>query len=67
MINIAFNGAACQIKKSISLAEFLSRQQLNLEYSAVAINRAFVARSEYPNIILDEGDQVECVTPMQGG
>ncbi len=67
MINIVFNGAKYQIKKASTLADFLAQQQFNLEYSAVAINRAFVARSEYPNIILDEDDQVECVKPMQGG
>lgn len=34
---------------------------------AVAVNDTFVPRSEYENTILNDGDRVELLVPMQGG
>ena len=34
---------------------------------AVAINDAFIPRSDYESTILNDGDRVELLIPMQGG
>lgn len=34
---------------------------------AVAVNGNFVARADYDKVILQEGDQVDIVSPVGGG
>ena len=50
-----------------SLYNFLIEQNIKLEYVAVAINCKFVPKHEYKNIILKDNDDIEILSPMQGG
>ena len=51
----------------INLMEFLSLNSYSIDYIAVAINLEFVPKSQYKLTYLKDGDDIEIVTPMQGG
>ncbi len=64
---ICLNGNNKEVNESLTVAELLQQEQLMLEYCAIAINREFIPKSTYRDRVLQPGDQVECLTPMQGG
>jgi sulfur carrier protein len=52
---------------NLSLDEFLKNQNIRIEYVAIAVNCKFIPKSMYKDIELQEGDDIEVLTPMQGG
>jgi len=66
MINIVFNGETKQVQSGV-LAACLDEVRENKRPCAVAVNQVFVPRSEYASTVLQEGDRVELLVPMQGG
>ena len=67
-MKIRVNGEWEEIAEATVIA-VLEKRRLSTEnpWFAVAINRTFVPRSEYLSRRLAEGDEVEIVTPRQGG
>lgn len=65
-MNILLNDKSLQIFSS-SLLELLNKRTTRKQSYAVAVNDEFVPRSEYQTIVLNEGDRVELLIPMQGG
>lgn len=50
-----------------SLEDYMSANGLYDAKAAVAVNGGFVPRSGHANCQLHDGDQLEILTPMQGG
>jgi len=69
MLDILLNDTPTQIAENMPLAEALTAwgYDINNASYAVAINMTFVLNSEYAQTMLQSGDKVEIVTPMQGG
>lgn len=67
MITIHLNTEVCRLEKNLSLAEFLLKKNLIAESYAIALNRRFIPRTKHTTTILNDGDQIELITPMQGG
>lgn len=67
MINIKLNENTISVAKNISLKEILMQTQHSDTGYAVAINKTFVPRSQHATTFLAEGDQIDIVSPMQGG
>jgi len=67
VITVLFNGSKKEIDSDTNLMDFLQEEQQNFAYMAIAINRQFIPRSQYHSILIKQGDEIECVTPMQGG
>lgn len=67
MITIWLNGEKKEIVENTILNEFIQMLAYPTGTYAVAINETFVPRSEYINKVLQAGDRVEIVIPMQGG
>lgn len=67
MISLFLNGE----QKTIATATPLSQAIVSWQYTessfAVAINQTFIPRSEYDNVLLQDGDRIDVVSPMQGG
>lgn len=69
MIKLTLNQQAFSVKEGSDLLALL-QSRLGPElvpFCAVAVNRRFVPRERYQQIILEEGDAVDLVLPMQGG
>jgi|TARA_B110000263_G_scaffold22886_1_gene17791 thiamine biosynthesis protein ThiS len=67
MINIRVNGENLNLENPTSLTDFLSSQNINTQFIAVAYNQEVIAKDDYPSIILDNGDSLEIVKPVGGG
>ena len=66
-MNITVNGQAMEAAEGLTLEEFLRSMNVRLEYTAVALNREVVKKSEYGETKLKENDRVEIVHPIGGG
>ena len=53
--------------EKISIQKFLTKHSSVSKDIAVAVNLSFVPKSTYSEYYLKEGDDIEIVTPMQGG
>jgi len=67
MISLFLNGEQKSIATDTLLSQAIVAWHYNEPHFAVAINQAFVPRSEYESTLLKHGDRVEVVSPMQGG
>ena len=67
MISIQLNEQTLETSENISLAEFLNQQNNMPTCFAIVINQQFIPKSLYQNTILKPSDQIELITPMQGG
>lgn len=67
MINIYLNGRIVFLDATMNIHDFLTQQKMDLSSTAVAINRNFVPKAYYKETMLQNGDAIECVIPMQGG
>lgn len=65
-MNILYNGETRETQIRY-LSELLVECQLEQAAVATALNGDFVPRSQRANTLLQEGDRVEVVAPMQGG
>lgn len=66
MITVILNGRAIETYSS-TLAELLHEQHFDIGCVASALNGQFVPRTEYKTRQLSEGNQLEVLSPMQGG
>ncbi len=66
-MNIQLNGIPCTCDTGITLAALLARQGVDPRYVAVAVNCEFVPRAQHRAQRLADGDEVELLTPRQGG
>src|SRR5262249_12280339 len=65
-MTITLNGKAHEVNERSTLAELLSQLGHSNGF-AVARNREFVPRVEYARTTLEPGDDVEVLSPQQGG
>lgn len=67
MISLTINGEQRTLEHPTPLLEFLERLNKNPRLVVVERNREIVPRSEYANVVLIEGDEIEIVQMMAGG
>ena len=67
MITLTINGKRRELEGPTSLMDFLQSIGVNLQFIAVAYNGEVIDREKFPQIVLDEGDEVEVVRPVGGG
>ncbi len=65
-MNIQLNGRAI-VTQASNLSELLIEQQIDAACVATAYNGSFVPKTQYDTQQLDEGCQLEVLSPMQGG
>ncbi len=67
MITILLNDKPIPLAEPHSLETLLSTNGYTGGHFAVAINKTFIPKSRYANTLLQEGDHIEVLSPMQGG
>jgi len=65
-MRIELNGRAIETGAT-TLAELMQEQQIDPRTVATALNGEFVPRSRYVSQRLEAGNQLEILSPMQGG
>lgn len=67
-MKLIINGTPQEVKKSQSVQEVLGTLGYeNHAHIAVALNRICVPRQNWSSTNIKENDEIEIVTPMQGG
>ena len=67
MVSIYLNDAVQQIEPTQSLQELLIQNNYIDQHFAVAINNQLIPRMAYNITLLNPGDRVDIIVPMQGG
>lgn len=66
-MDIILNDTATTLAHEMSIAEMLSTLNYPLDKVAVAVNGDFIPRSQHSIFIIQSGQTIEVVAPMQGG
>ena len=67
MIKIYINDEALAVPAKASLEAVLMAQSGLQEPYAVALNHCFIPHTKYAQTVLQAGDRVDILQPMQGG
>ena len=67
MINLMINGKPRELDKEVDLASYLDSFGLDLQHIAVGYNGQVLAKDEFGQVELKEGDVLEIVRPVGGG
>ncbi|WP_440682457.1 sulfur carrier protein ThiS [Cysteiniphilum halobium] len=67
MIEIVLNGEKKQLKSQQSLQALLTDIGFASSYAAVAVNKSIIDYSAYDTTQIKQGDEIDILTPMQGG
>ncbi|MBT9612672.1 MAG: sulfur carrier protein ThiS [Burkholderiales bacterium] len=67
MITLTVNGSPQPLEAQINLAQLLENMQLTGKRVAVERNGEIVPRSQYAQVELQDGDQLEIVVAVGGG
>ncbi len=65
-MNLIINGEKRDVESNTTLLALLSQLGASEPY-AVAVNHSFVPREQCEGITLADGDQIEILSPIQGG
>lgn len=65
-IGLTINGEARQVN-AVSVAALLAALDYDGEFIAVAVNHNVIPRARWGEDLLREGDDIEIVSPRQGG
>ena len=66
-VKISVNGTVRDVEPGLTVEGLLVALNVKREYTAVAVNREIIRKSDYASVKLSEGDKVEIVRPMGGG
>ncbi|QEY50871.1 sulfur carrier protein ThiS [Legionella longbeachae] len=64
---IYINNQPLSLDSSCTLHEMLEQKNKCAAHIAIAINNQFIPKSMFCSTILQEGDRIDLITPMQGG
>ena len=67
MFEIYLNNEKILINENSLLLDILHQQGYKQNGFAVAINRTFIPRSTYSEVVLKQNDKIDIILPMQGG
>ena len=67
MVSIHFNDVLQQVEPTQSLRDLLIQNNYIEQHYAVAINNQLLPRSAYSSTLLNPGDRIDIIVPMQGG
>ena len=66
-IKIILNGKESEIEQGTTLSKLLEEMKKAPQMVACEVNQKIVRRSEYGNIVVSEGDQIEVLQMVAGG
>jgi len=67
MIQVTINGEPKQLQKNTTISEMLTQLDYQNEWLGVAINTTFISKTEHNQTIIKEGDNIDILSPIQGG
>lgn len=66
-MNLRINGKEQNIRSVVTVADVVKALGYEGDFFAVALNRTCVLRTKYASTPVNENDEIEILSPMQGG
>ena len=67
MIKISVNGEIKKIQDSLNIKEMIEALDYKVKGFALAVNTTFVPIAKYGETMINEGDTIDILSPVQGG
>jgi len=67
MIKVSVNGEMKDIEENLNVLALIKALNYTTKGFAIAINTTFVSLKSYENTIIQEGDRIDILAPVQGG
>lgn len=67
MIKISVNGEIKELEENLNIKEMIEALAYKQKGFAIAINTNFIAIKAYEETIIQEGDSIDILAPVQGG
>lgn len=67
MIEVSVNGELKQLNEGLNIAQMIQELNYKTKGFAVAVNTTFVAVASYEKTIIEAGDSIDILAPVQGG
>jgi sulfur carrier protein len=67
MIKVSVNGEIKELEEDLNISQMIEALNYKTEGFAVAINTTFVSIRTYENTIIQDGDTIDILAPVQGG
>jgi len=67
MIKVSVNGEVKEIEEKMSVTELVAELGYIKKGFAIAINTTFIAIASYGDTIVNDGDTIDILAPVQGG
>lgn len=67
MINVSVNGEIKTIEEGLNVNQLIKALEYKTKGFAVAINTTFISIKKYEITIINDGDTIDILAPVQGG
>jgi len=67
MIKVSVNGEMKELKQGLNISQMITALDYKQKGFAVAVNTTFVSIKAYEETIINDGDTVDILAPVQGG
>ena len=67
MIKVSVNGEMKEIEKNLNIKQLIEALDYRQKGFAVAVNTTFVSIKNYEQTIINDGDTIDILAPVQGG
>lgn len=66
-IKVSINGEIKEVSENLNVKELIKALNYKTKSFAVAVNTTFVAIDSYSKTIINDGDTIDILAPVQGG
>ena len=67
MIRVSINGEVQDIRENLNINQLIDVLEYKVKGFAVAVNTTFVPILKYSETIINDGDTIDILAPVQGG
>ena len=67
MIKVSVNGELKELEKNLNVNQLIQALDYKQKGFAIAVNTTFVSIKAYEKTIINDGDTVDILAPVQGG
>ena len=67
MIKVSVNGEMKELKQGLNISQMITALDYKQKGFAVAVNTTFVSIKSYEETIINDGDTIDILAPVQGG
>jgi sulfur carrier protein len=67
MIKVSVNGELKEVDENLNIKQLIEALEYKQKGFAIAVNTTFVSIKSYEETIINDGDTVDILAPVQGG